>query len=332
MSLISTQTADSENNVFGRTLNPHNTSLTAGGSSGGEGALVALRGSLLGVGTDIAGSIRIPSLCCGVYGFKPTADRIPFGGQVSPALHGVPGLVPCAGPLATSFADLELFFKAVLDADPAQYDSSAVSIPYISKPGSTLEDLRKRPLRIGLLPEDPAFPLHPPVKRALAEASAALSKAGHEIIKLPFDPATGAAKANGISFQMFSIDPLDTSMKYIQASGEPPVNSVKLSIPPGEKHKYTIDQLAGLNVQRRVYADSWRQVWLENNLDIVLAPGAQNTAVPHDTYGMPPYTLIWNFLDVSGVSGEINIAEADHRRTVPCLHHPVRKGIQRVGP
>ncbi|KAF4546743.1 Acetamidase [Lasiodiplodia theobromae] len=290
-------TADSDNNVFGRTLNPHNTSLTAGGSSGGEGALVALRGSLLGVGTDIAGSIRIPSLCCGVYGFRPTADRMPYGGQVSPALDGIPGIIPTAGPLATSFADLELFFKTILDADPAKYDSSAVSVPFTSRPGSTLEDLRKRPLRIGLLPEDPAFPLHPPVKRALAEASAALSKAGHEIIKLPFDPATSTAKANGLGFQLFSIDPLDTAMRHIQASGEPLVDSVRLGIPPGERHTYTIDQLAGLNVQRHDYTDAWRQTWLENRLDVVLAPGAQNTAVPHDTYNMPPYTLIWNVLD-----------------------------------
>ena len=64
------QTGDSDNNIFGRTLNPHNTSLTAGGSSGGEGALTAFRGSILGVGTDIAGSIRIPALCCGVCARK----------------------------------------------------------------------------------------------------------------------------------------------------------------------------------------------------------------------------------------------------------------------
>ncbi|KAK1487209.1 amidase [Colletotrichum cuscutae] len=74
-------TCDSENNIFGRTLNPHNTRLTAGGSSGGEGALVAFRGSPLGIGSDLAGSVRIPAFCCGVYGFKPTVDRIPFAGQ-----------------------------------------------------------------------------------------------------------------------------------------------------------------------------------------------------------------------------------------------------------
>lgn len=57
-------TADSHNNVFGRTLNPHNTILGPGGSSGGEGALIAMRGSPLGVGTDIAGKkARIPAQC-----------------------------------------------------------------------------------------------------------------------------------------------------------------------------------------------------------------------------------------------------------------------------
>ncbi|KAK1657828.1 amidase signature domain-containing protein [Colletotrichum godetiae] len=73
-------TADSENNIFGRTLNPHKTNLTAGGSTGGEGALVAFRGSILGVGSDIAGSIRIPSLCCGIYGFKQLPSRLIFLG------------------------------------------------------------------------------------------------------------------------------------------------------------------------------------------------------------------------------------------------------------
>ncbi|EMR64716.1 putative general amidase-b protein [Eutypa lata UCREL1] len=62
----SIMTGDSDNNVFGRTLNPRNKLLTAGGSTGGEGALLALRGSILGVGTDIGGSIRVPSLRVGV--------------------------------------------------------------------------------------------------------------------------------------------------------------------------------------------------------------------------------------------------------------------------
>ncbi|KAF4279482.1 hypothetical protein CNMCM8686_008556 [Aspergillus fumigatus] len=56
---------DSANFVFGRTLNPLNRALTAGGSSGGEGVLVAMRGCMVGFGTDIGGSIRVPAMCMG---------------------------------------------------------------------------------------------------------------------------------------------------------------------------------------------------------------------------------------------------------------------------
>ena len=58
--------AESVNNCYGRTVNPHNRALTSGGSSGGESALIAMKGSPLGVGTDIGGSLRIPAACTGL--------------------------------------------------------------------------------------------------------------------------------------------------------------------------------------------------------------------------------------------------------------------------
>src|SRR5271170_420781 len=71
---------DSVNNVFGRTMSPVNRLCTAGGSSGGEGVLVAMKGCMIGWGTDIGGSIRVPAMCNGVYGFKPSCGRVPNGG------------------------------------------------------------------------------------------------------------------------------------------------------------------------------------------------------------------------------------------------------------
>jgi amidase len=50
--------SDSVNNLYGRTVSPYNRSLCSGGSSGGEGAIVAMKGSPLGVGTDLGGSVR----------------------------------------------------------------------------------------------------------------------------------------------------------------------------------------------------------------------------------------------------------------------------------
>jgi amidase len=61
-----------------RTYNPHNNKLSCGGSSGGEGALIALRGSILGLGTDIGGSIRIPAGFNALYGIRPSHGRMPY--------------------------------------------------------------------------------------------------------------------------------------------------------------------------------------------------------------------------------------------------------------
>ncbi|EEA23642.1 hypothetical protein EYB25_006364 [Talaromyces marneffei] len=290
-------TGDSENNIFGRTLNPHNTSLTAGGSSGGEGALIAFRGSILGVGTDIAGSIRIPSLCCGVYGFKPTVDRIPFGGQVSGAMEGLPGLKPAAGPLAQTFDDIELFMSTIIDAQPWKYDATASAAPWTTKLSSSQSWM----LTIGVLPEDPQFPLHPPVRRALDLTIKSLTEKGHRIVHLPSCPATDVAYASRLAFQSFIFGP---QIDHMKSSGEPLVASVaQASSPlftgdfPVSMELDTFNQINELQIARESYSDAWRKLWVEHNLDVVVAPGAQNTAVPHDTYGWPPYTVMWNVLD-----------------------------------
>ncbi|RAK87162.1 fatty-acid amide hydrolase [Aspergillus costaricaensis CBS 115574] len=292
-------TGDSENNIFGRALSPHNTNLTAGGSSGGEGALVAFRGSILGIGTDIAGSIRIPSLCCGVYGFKPSIDRIPWGGQVADiAMEGTPGLKPSAGPLAHSLNDIELFVSTIINAGPWKYDSTASAAPW-SYPKTSADEPRQ--LTIGILPESKDFPLHPPVKRALQTAISALKNKGHRIVYLSETPGIDFAYANRLAFQYFIYGP---HTDHIAASGEPPVTSVaKMSSPmftgpfPVDMELPPFEKIDALHKARKAYAEAWRKTWVENNLDVLLAPGAQNTAVPHDTFGWPPYTVVWNLLD-----------------------------------
>lgn len=75
--LMSGETA---NNIIGYTWNPTNRNLAAGGATGGEGALIGLKGSPAGFGTDIAGSIRIPAAFNGLYGIKPSAGRLPYEG------------------------------------------------------------------------------------------------------------------------------------------------------------------------------------------------------------------------------------------------------------
>ncbi|KAL4795793.1 amidase signature domain-containing protein [Aspergillus venezuelensis] len=321
-------TADSENNIFGRVLNPHNLSLTAGGSSGGAGALVAMRGTLLSVGTDIAGSIRIPALCCGTFGFKPTAGRIPYGGQLSGARKGSPGIAPCAGPLATTFEDMKFFMESVMGANPWDKDPGALAVPWRDIPAA-----KEGPLTIGVVGADSVYSFNPPVRRSLDAAVASLKSAGHTIKLLENVPSISEAAT--LSFKLFSLDPSESALKHIEASGEPQIRSLKGSIPDFGGKVFTIDDVFDLNAQRAEIVARWHQIWLENGLDAIIMPGHGKTAGPHDTYGHPPYTVVWNLVDwpacvipYGKVDPSVDFGDADFD---PSLVHNAPCSIQVVG-
>ncbi len=96
---------ETDNLVYGRTNNPYDLSRTVGGSSGGEGAIVAAGGSPIGLGSDVGGSIRMPSTFCGLFGHKPTGGVVAGTGHV-PAPSPSLSRVTCYGPLARSARDL----------------------------------------------------------------------------------------------------------------------------------------------------------------------------------------------------------------------------------
>ena len=70
--------SDSYNHIFKQSLNAFHNELVSGGSSGGEGAIVGARGSIVGVGTDIGGSVRIPANLQGLYGLSPSVGRVAY--------------------------------------------------------------------------------------------------------------------------------------------------------------------------------------------------------------------------------------------------------------
>lgn len=171
---------DSDNNLFGRVLNPRNRLVTAGGSSGGEGALVAMRGSVLGVGTDVGGSVRIPAMCGGIYGIKPSAQRVPFGGQeggLNPGASKV-GLEASAGPIAGSSRDCELFLKAVSDSEPWNRDPN-IAFGYWKDQG----EISKKPL-FGVIRTDNLITPLPPVSNVLDETVQMLRKSGVQVVEI----------------------------------------------------------------------------------------------------------------------------------------------------
>lgn len=183
------------NHLYGRTNNPHDVRRTAGGSSGGEAALVAAGGAAFGIGTDIGGSVRMPAAFCGVYGHKPTHGLLPLTG-IHP-VYAEPGDAPLpyepAGPLraATPYLSAGVFTRAASDLMPllrllAGDDSVDPNIESLPLADADAVDWRGR--RVVLLPS-PRMKLARPVTSDLAgavrSAGGMLAARGAEVTEAP---------------------------------------------------------------------------------------------------------------------------------------------------
>lgn len=121
---------ESANDVWGRTTNPHHKDFAPGGSTGGEAALLAYGGSRLGIGTDVAGSVRVPAHYSGIYTIKCSAYRFPKTGGVS-GMPGQEGIPPVYAPMTRTLEDLETFWKAVVSMKPWDYDPSVRTTDFV---------------------------------------------------------------------------------------------------------------------------------------------------------------------------------------------------------
>jgi amidase len=94
------------NNIIGTTTNPRNRNWSCGGSSGGEGALLAMRGSVLGVGTDIGGSIRVPAAFNSLYGLRSSHGRLPYA-KMANSMEGQETVHSVVGPMGHSVEGID---------------------------------------------------------------------------------------------------------------------------------------------------------------------------------------------------------------------------------
>ena len=160
----------SYNKIFGTTNNPWNLERTPGGSTGGGAAAVAAGLSFLSLGSDIGGSIRIPSHFCGVYGHKPTLNVIPLRGHIPPPPGGPPGpplYLPVAGPLARNAEDLKIALEVLGGPDAEDAKAYRWNLPPARH--RSLSDYR-----LGYVLNHPACPVSTDVKTVIQCAVDAL--------------------------------------------------------------------------------------------------------------------------------------------------------------
>jgi amidase len=165
--------SDSENALVGRTLNPYHLEHSAGGSSGGEAALIAVGASPFGLGSDTSGGLRIPAHFCGVAALKPTAGRVPNTGAYNQP-GGLTDPRTQVGVLARSVTDLALLLPIL--AGPDAHDSGVIPMPW-----HDALVVEPKTLTVAFFEEDPASPVTREVKRAVGSAAQALARAGVEV-------------------------------------------------------------------------------------------------------------------------------------------------------
>jgi Asp-tRNA(Asn)/Glu-tRNA(Gln) amidotransferase A subunit family amidase len=294
---------DSVNNIFGRTMNPTNRLVTAGGSSGGEGVIVAMKGCAIGFGTDIGGSVRVPAMVNGVYGFKPGQGRLPYGNQAAVGLEGLgrTGVQAVAGPIGRSMADIdfvmrELVPRAHLFGEDCVYGSWSDSKLPVKGSGDNGE------IVIGVLRSDGNCALLPPIDKILSEVGSTLKqKSNIKVIEL--DTPKAWTKSQSVMSKLMGIDGANTMSDLIEATCEPMVPWMSTRFKRG-KPRQLVD-VAGLQAQRAALEREMGKLWFSEDqygrrkraVDAIMCPIAAHPVPEIERYNAVGYTSSFVLLD-----------------------------------
>ncbi|WWD07194.1 hypothetical protein V865_005291 [Kwoniella europaea PYCC6329] len=271
---------------LGTTTNPYNPELTSGGSSGGEGALIGMKGSCLGVGTDIGGSIRAPAAACGIYGFKPSIYRVPAGGcQMPMCPAGYEGIICTHGPMARSVEDLKLYMEVMVGSKPWLRDPT-VQV----KPWNYNFVFPQEKIRVGIMLDDGVVKPLAPMQRALKEIAAKLEASGlFEVV--PYKCIL-AAEAWDIISKLYWPDGGAMVREHLDKVGEPMLPLSQWIIDWSKE--LTLEEYLALAARRDEFRRAQAEHWQASGVDVVLSPPSPTPAPALGTAKYWNYTSFWN--------------------------------------
>lgn len=318
-------TGETVNNIIGYTTNPKNRNLSCGGSSGGEGALIALRGSPAGFGTDIGGSIRIPAAFNGLYGLRPSSGRLPYEGMAN-SMDGQNSVLSVVGPLSHSVGSLRLLVKSLLTQEPWLHDPLVHELPWREDQEKEILDLADTTkLAFGVMKHDGSITPHPPVQRAMDIAVKTLEKLGHKIIEWkPPNHKRGQA----IIGKVYTYDGGEDLHRSLALAGEPMASQVQNlygSKPTGQANA---SDISANNVAKREYQKEYLEYWNSTKdlagtgrpVDSFIMPLAPFAAARPNRYTYLGYSSIINLLDytsctvpVTNIDGGIDVVDKNFK-------------------
>ncbi len=260
---------ESDNLIRGRTNNPYDFSLTSGGSSGGEAALIAACGSPFGLGSDCAGSVRLPAHFCGIASIKPTSGRLPRTGHVPPAGGWIETLWQI-GPMARRVEDLSSMLSLL--AAPDGNDHRVVGMPLGNPAEVPMKDLR-----IAFFSDNGIVPADDETISVVLQAAAALQ---NEVQWIEERRPPGVDESYELEMRMIGADGGDGLRAFLTAIGSTRTHRLLEGwLTKLEAYRTTIDGFAEYwaaldRFRARMFA------FLED-YDAIISPVCPQAALPH---------------------------------------------------
>jgi len=334
---------DSDNHLYGRTKNPYDLNRTAGGSSGGEGAIIAAGGSPLGIGTDLGGSIRVPSHFCGIVGLKPTQNSVSLFHHGALGVEMLTGFLPSminTGPMARYVSDIELALEIISGADFE--DPFCHALPYKRPAESPL------PKRVAYFTTDNLIPaVHPSVQQAVRTVAELLANEGVQVTEAM--PAEFPSSSD-MMFRAFAIDGAIGAKTVLSMGQKPPTPPVARLLADIDSKSLVLDTREQLTQLQSVIT-SFRKKMLAFFKDydaLILPPCAHPACLPvdvcsdesgqHNVIAAFRFTYAWNVASLpSLVVGAVGTGTEDFEGlpvgvqiVFPPFHEPTAFAIARL--
>jgi amidase len=260
---------ESDNLLFGATNNPYDLTRTAGGSSGGEAALIAACGSPMGLGSDAAGSVRLPAAFCGIAGIKPTSGRLPRTGHFPPAAGWIETLWQI-GPMARRVEDLNTLMPLLAGSDGR--DPTCVGMP-MGDPGAV--DLNK--LRVAFYTANGIAAAGPDVERVVRTAAASLAG---KVAVMEEDRPACLAQAYDLEMKFLGADGGEGFWQYLAGLGSTNVHPLLAGwLEKLRRYRTDVAGFAGYWAE----LDQYRAEMFAflRRFDVILCPAYTQPALPH---------------------------------------------------
>ncbi|MFF0714069.1 amidase family protein [Streptomyces bauhiniae] len=290
------QDLHTDNSLFGRTLNPHDPECTVGGSSGGPAAAVAAHLTPADLGSDLAGSLRLPAHYCGVYGLRPTHGLIPARGHIPRP----PGWITSSdmvtpGPLARHPRDLDLLLDALTTPAPAENNPWAVTLPGPRRPLGQL--------RVAVWAGDANCPVDRDTAEALAAVEEALASAGASVRRTA--GPVGFADSLRLFEQLLHATATATTdddagaaeLAAARALDEDDVSPRAALL----RHRTQTHRVwLRANEERLQLRRTWHRFFADAPYDVLITPAAPTAAIPAGTRSLMVDGVERSFFDQTG--------------------------------